>query len=194
MKRIAIIGSGGAGKSTFARELGEILNITPTHLDVHYWRPGWQETPRDAWREIQKELLEGERWIMDGNYGGTMDLRLEAADTIIFLDMPRLLCVWRVLKQKGHDLSKGGAARPGPRLSRTARLALSRLCLELFSQKAARGFEEARAPRPAQNRRPFADTPAGAAVSGGAASGFMKRTANRVRLRQPLSHAPRRCV
>ena len=99
MNRVAIIGSGGAGKSTFARELGEILAITPTHLDVHYWRPGWQETPQDEWAGMQKGLLAEERWIMDGNYGGTMDLRLAAADTIIFLDLPRLLCVWRVLKR-----------------------------------------------------------------------------------------------
>ncbi len=99
MKRVAVIGSGGAGKSTFARELGDILNITPTHLDVHYWRPGWQETPQGAWAELQKGLLAGERWIMDGNYGSTMDMRLAAADTIIFLDMPRLLCVWRVFKR-----------------------------------------------------------------------------------------------
>ena len=49
MNRVAVIGSGGAGKSTFARELGEILNITPTHLDVHYWRPDWRETPREEW-------------------------------------------------------------------------------------------------------------------------------------------------
>ena len=99
INRVAIIGSGGAGKSTFARELGEILGVTPTHLDVHYWRPGWQETPRDEWTEVQKNLLAGERWIVDGDYGGTMDLRLSAADTVIFLDMPRLLCVWRVLKR-----------------------------------------------------------------------------------------------
>ena len=99
MKRIAVVGSSGAGKSTLSRELSRVLNIPVIHLDVHYWRPGWAETPGEVWKERQKTLLDGESWIVDGNYGNTLDMRLEAADTVIFLDFSRFLCTYRVLKR-----------------------------------------------------------------------------------------------
>ena len=97
MERIAIIGSGGAGKSTVARRLGAILGIEMIHLDALYWQPGWVETPADVWRARMIELVRAERWILDGNYGATMDLRLAAADTVVFLDLPRLTCLRRAL-------------------------------------------------------------------------------------------------
>ncbi len=99
MKKIIIIGSGGAGKSTFARQLGAILKLEVIHLDSFYWSAGWVEMPKDSWRTTVEELLKRDSWIMDGNYGGTLDIRLAACDTVIFLDMPRLLCLWRVLKR-----------------------------------------------------------------------------------------------
>ncbi len=99
VRRIAIIGPGGTGKSTLARELGGLLGIAPVHLDALYWRPGWVEPPRDEWRALVQELTRGERWILDGNYSGTLDLRLAAADTVIFLDLPRVRCLWRVLSR-----------------------------------------------------------------------------------------------
>jgi adenylate kinase family enzyme len=94
-----IIGSGGAGKSTFARRLGRALGREVVHLDALYWRAGWVEPPKDEWAQRVAELARGESWIIDGNYGGTMDIRLAACDTVIFLDMPRVLCVWRILKR-----------------------------------------------------------------------------------------------
>jgi adenylate kinase family enzyme len=97
MERVAIIGPGGAGKSTLARQLGAALGIDVIHLDALYWQPGWVETPKAAWRERMGELVRAERWILDGNYGGTLDLRLATADTVIFLDLPRRTCLWRVL-------------------------------------------------------------------------------------------------
>ncbi|MBU9723214.1 MULTISPECIES: DNA topology modulation protein [Bacillaceae] len=100
MKRIAIIGSGGAGKSTLAKQIGQHLGIEVVHLDALYWKPGWVETPRDKWVEIQQELLKKEEWIVDGNFGSTMDLRIEAADTIIFLDYSKWVCTYRVLKRQ----------------------------------------------------------------------------------------------
>lgn len=99
LRRIMIIGSGGAGKSTFARRLGRALGREVVHLDALYWRAGWAEPPKDEWARRVAELARGESWILDGNYGGTMDIRLDACDTVIFLDMPRVLCVWRVLKR-----------------------------------------------------------------------------------------------
>ncbi len=96
MKRIAIIGPGGAGKSTLARQLGDRLGLPVIHLDAHYWHEGWTETPKNVWEQTVRELTERETWVLDGNYGGTMDIRLAAADTILFLDLPPLLCLWRV--------------------------------------------------------------------------------------------------
>jgi adenylate kinase family enzyme len=99
MKRIMVIGSGGAGKSTFSNRLGEILGIEVIHLDQEYWRAGWVEPPKDVWRRKVEELVGGGEWIIDGNYSGTLDVRLAACDTIIFLDLPRTVCLWRVLKR-----------------------------------------------------------------------------------------------
>lgn len=100
MQKIAIIGSGGAGKSTLARQLGEILSLPVYHLDALYWKPNWTPTPLEEWEAMQTELLQRDAWIMDGNFGGTMRLRLQAADTIIFMDYPNWLCLWRVLKRR----------------------------------------------------------------------------------------------
>ncbi len=99
MKRIAIIGSGGAGKSTFAMALGERLHLPVHHLDALYWKPGWVESDRSEWTALQDELCAGSEWILDGNYGSTMALRLRACDTVIFLDMNRFRCMFRVIKR-----------------------------------------------------------------------------------------------
>ncbi|QKE72377.1 DNA topology modulation protein [Arthrobacter citreus] len=99
MRKIVIIGSGGAGKSTFARQLGKKLSINVFHLDSLLWKPNWEVVPKMDQIKIQNELIKKEEWIIDGNYGGTMDLRISAADTIIFLDMPRLVCIYRALKR-----------------------------------------------------------------------------------------------
>lgn len=99
MKRIMVIGSGGAGKSTFARKLGERLQIEVLHLDVFHWRPGWVAPPKDEWLKTVEGLIKRDSWIMDGNFSSTLEMRYGACDTLIFLDMPRALCLWRVLKR-----------------------------------------------------------------------------------------------
>lgn len=99
MRKILVIGSGGAGKSSFARRLGKLLDIEVIHLDTLYWKAGWVETPKAAWAETVAGLVRRDSWIMDGNYSGTFDIRFQACDAVVFLDMPRLLCLWRVLKR-----------------------------------------------------------------------------------------------
>jgi adenylate kinase family enzyme len=99
MRKVLVIGSGGAGKSTFARRLGRLLDIEVIHLDTLYWKPGWIEPAKDEWAERVAQLVRRDAWIMDGNYSGTFDVRINACDTLIFLDMPRLVCLWRVLKR-----------------------------------------------------------------------------------------------
>ena len=99
MRKVLVIGSGGSGKSTFAKRMGQLLNIKVIHLDTHYWNPGWVETPKADWLKTVEELVKRDSWIIDGNYSGTLDLRLKACDTVIFLDRSRLTCLWRVLKR-----------------------------------------------------------------------------------------------
>ncbi len=99
MERVLILGSPGAGKSTFARQLTERSGLPVVHLDQHYWRTGWTEPDADAWHDTIKRLLAQQRWIMDGDYGGTLDMRLRDADTVFFLDLPRWLCIMRVLRR-----------------------------------------------------------------------------------------------
>ncbi|MBM6617854.1 DNA topology modulation protein [Bacillus suaedaesalsae] len=99
MGKIALIGSGGSGKSTLARKMGEKLDIQVFHLDRLLWKPNWTLTSKEEQREIQEKLIHQEKWLIDGNYNSTLDIRLQAADTIVFLDIPRVICVARVLKR-----------------------------------------------------------------------------------------------
>lgn len=99
MKRIAIIGSPGAGKSTLAWQLGEILGLPVFHLDRLFWKPGWIPSPKSLWIAMQSTLVTRDSWIIDGNYGSTLHIRVEAADTIIFLDFPRYICLGQAVKR-----------------------------------------------------------------------------------------------
>jgi adenylate kinase family enzyme len=100
MKRILILGSCGAGKSTFAKRLHAILGIDIIHLDQHYWKSNWARTESEEWQKKVEGLVKGESWIMDGNYRSTMDLRLPKADTIIWLDFSPLVCFYRIVKRR----------------------------------------------------------------------------------------------
>ena len=99
MQRVLVIGSGGSGKSTVASRLGELLKLEVNHLDKLYWRPGWVEPETDEWIKLVTDLIERDSWIIDGNYSGTLELRLRKCDTIVFLDLPRVLCLWRIAKR-----------------------------------------------------------------------------------------------
>ncbi|OCA90027.1 MULTISPECIES: DNA topology modulation protein [unclassified Bacillus (in: firmicutes)] len=99
MKKIMLIGSGGSGKSTLARQLGGKLNINVYHLDSLFWKPKWVGIPKEEQIQVQNELVTKEYWIIDGNYSSTMDIRLNVADTIIFLDIPRTICIYRAFKR-----------------------------------------------------------------------------------------------
>ncbi len=99
MQRIAILGGSGSGKSTLARMIGDILDLPIVHMDQHYFSPGWVEPDHDAWREKVAVMCAEDRWVMDGNYSKTHDIRLPRADLIVFLDFPTWRCFWRVLKR-----------------------------------------------------------------------------------------------
>ena len=99
MRRVLVIGISGAGKSTFSPALGARAGLPVLHLDKEYWRPGWIETPRSEWRERVTALVAGEQWIMEGNYAGTLDLRLPRTDMVVWFDYPAAKCLWRVLRR-----------------------------------------------------------------------------------------------
>lgn len=93
--RVVVTGLAGAGKSTFSRALAAKTGLPLIHLDIHFWKPGWVAPPDDEWREKQRGLLAGDAWIADGNYHTTLDLRLERADTVVYLDTPWWTCARR---------------------------------------------------------------------------------------------------
>ena len=100
MERIMIIGCGGAGKSTLARQLGEITGLPVVHLDQIWWKPGnWQHLEREEFDRLLKEEVEKPRWILDGNFNRTMETRLEFCDTVIYLDFSRWICLLSWMKR-----------------------------------------------------------------------------------------------
>ena len=76
------------------------------HLDAYYWHSGWRPTPDEEWREVVRGLVAGEAWVMDGNYSRTLDIRLPTADTIVFLDVARTVCAWRIVKRVLRQLGR----------------------------------------------------------------------------------------
>ncbi len=99
MHRVLIIGPCGAGKSTLAFELGERLRLPVFHMDKLNWRPGWVEGGKDEIRRQLKSIVGTDRWLIDGNYGGTLAERLARADTVVYLDFAISLCVARLLRR-----------------------------------------------------------------------------------------------
>jgi len=109
IKRILILGCSGCGKSTLAKKIGEKYDYPVIHLDFHYWQPGWISMKREAWREKVEELIQGEYWVCDGNYHSTLEIRLNKADLVIYIESSKLKCLWNVLKRY---LRYRGKSRP----------------------------------------------------------------------------------
>ena len=109
MQRVMIIGSPGSGKSTLARELRALTGLPIIHLDQNYFGPNWAIPETPVWEERVRGLIAQDRWIMDGNYGGTHEMRFARADTIILLDLPTWTCLRRVI---WRSLTSFGKKRP----------------------------------------------------------------------------------
>jgi adenylate kinase family enzyme len=106
MERVLVIGGSGGGKSTLARALGTKLKLPVIHLDQSWWTPGWVELGNEQFIPKLNALLADECWIIDGNYTQTFDRRMPRADTIIWIDQPRDVCLrralWRAVTQLGR--------------------------------------------------------------------------------------------
>jgi adenylate kinase family enzyme len=100
VKRVIVLGSGGSGKSTFSTKLAKETGLPLVHLDRLFWKSGWVIPDKEEWHKELINQVQQEEWVMDGNYGSTIDLRLERADTVILFDYVPLLCLYRVLKRR----------------------------------------------------------------------------------------------
>lgn len=97
--KIAIIGNPGSGKSTLAAKLHALTGIPVYHLDQYYWKPGWKRPDRAEFAKIHHELCDWDSWIIEGMAVRHFDYRAEKANTIIFLDIPLWLCLYRIFKR-----------------------------------------------------------------------------------------------
>ena len=99
MQRVMIVGCAGSGKSTLARFLSGKTGLPVIHIDKIYWSEGWVMRPMEDIRPLIEKAVQSSKWIFDGNNSSSFDLRSTRADTIIFLDLPTHVCLFRVLKR-----------------------------------------------------------------------------------------------
>jgi adenylate kinase family enzyme len=109
-QRIMVMGPPGSGKSTLAKNLGAQLGLPVFHLDQAFWRPNWVQAPEDEFRAEINRIAALPAWVIDGNYIGTLAPRLAAADTMIYLDVPRERAMWRILRRSFSSFRR---VRPG---------------------------------------------------------------------------------
>lgn len=110
MKKVLIIGCCGSGKTTLAKQLGAKTGLPVYHLDHLWWKPGWIQTDREEFDRKLTEVLNRDSWIIDGNFKRTLPRRLKHADTVIYLDYPKTVCLKRgFLRQTGkpHEVAPG---------------------------------------------------------------------------------------
>ena len=101
MKKIMVIGCPGSGKSTFSRALHEKTGIPLYHLDMMYWKSDRTTVEKAVFRGRLSDTIQKSEWIIDGNYGSTIELRLQACDTVIFLDYPQAVCLEGIRERRG---------------------------------------------------------------------------------------------
>ena len=105
MKKVIVIGCPGSGKSTISRELHNKTGIPLYHLDMMYWNADKTTVEKSVFLERLSAVLEKDEWIIDGNYGSTMALRMAACDTVIFLDYPLEVCLDGIKERHGKSRS-----------------------------------------------------------------------------------------
>jgi adenylate kinase family enzyme len=123
-RRVAVIGTSGSGKTTFSSQLAARLGVPHIELDALSWEADWVATPGPVLRDRVTAAVAGETWVIDGNYSATRDLVWGRADTVIWLDLPLRVVMWRVVNRtvrrvaRGDLLWSGNRERMGMALSR----------------------------------------------------------------------------
>lgn len=97
MERVAIVGCSGGGKSSLARALGARIGAPVIHMDTLFWKPGWVESDPEPFRHVVDVAAETERWVMDGSFTSASARRFARADTVIWIEQPRLVCLRRAI-------------------------------------------------------------------------------------------------
>ena len=105
MKKAIVIGCPGSGKSTFSKQLHKITNIPLFHLDMLFWNADKTTVEKSVFLDRLSKIIENSEWIIDGNYGSTMELRLKECDTVFFLDYPTELCLNGIAERRGKPRS-----------------------------------------------------------------------------------------
>ena len=105
MKKVIVIGCPGSGKSTVSRTLHNKTGIPLYHLDMMYWNADKTTVEKSVFLERLSDVLEKDEWIIDGNYSSTMELRMVACDTVIFLDYPLAVCLDGIRERRGKPRS-----------------------------------------------------------------------------------------
>ena len=105
MKKVIIIGCPGSGKSTFGRKLKSITDLPLYHLDMMYWNKDKTTVSKEIFIERLKKTMNNSKWIIDGNYGSSMEMRLKECDTVFFLDYPTEVCIEGIETRKGKPRS-----------------------------------------------------------------------------------------
>ncbi|UKY49898.1 topology modulation protein [Streptomyces inhibens] len=100
MKKVAIVGCGGSGKSDLARKLAKILDAPVTHLDSAFYDDEWNALPMEKFAEVQRGLVAQPTWIIDGNYNSTLQIRLEACDTVVLMDVSTPAALWGIFSRQ----------------------------------------------------------------------------------------------
>jgi len=109
MKHVMIIGGSGSGKSTLARKIGAATGLPVVHIDPMYWKPGWVQRPKAETRALVLGATAAQAWVFEGNHHSTFPQRIARADTLIWLDLPTWLRMWRVVARRWQYR---GRARP----------------------------------------------------------------------------------
>ena len=99
MRRVAVVGTSGSGKTTFGQALAVCLGFPLIQLDALNWGPNWTPADVETFRDRVRAATAADAWVCDGNYSAVRPIVLDRADTVVWLDLPLRTCVWRVIRR-----------------------------------------------------------------------------------------------